>query len=149
MKYILLINVLTVILKTVSSKKDISQDNTSQWKNYLKEIKIKRHIKKPNLQCITNLQCIIIYSVVLLHYQYYNNSVATFNNILESGDIELNPGPGFNKQLRKKQNAIIKKTINKQASTPKCPICNIGVGNNRKCLLCTWSLELTHVICSN
>ena len=46
MKYILLINILTVILKTVSSKKDISQDNTSQWKNYLKEIKIKRHIKK-------------------------------------------------------------------------------------------------------
>ena len=66
-----------------------------------------------------------------------------------SGDIELNPGPGFNKQLRKKQNAIIKKTLNKRAASPKCSICKIGVGNNRKRLLCTWCLELTHVSCSN
>ena len=128
MKYILLIIILIVILKTVSSKKNISQVSTSQWKNYLKKIKIKRQIKRAKSTAY-----------------YYPNSVATFNVILESGDIELNPGPGFNKQLRKKQNAIIKKTINKKASTPTCPICNIGVGNNRKHLLCTWCLELTHV----
>ena len=46
---------------------------------------------------------------------YYPNCVATYNAILESGDIEKNPGPGFDKQSRKKHNAATKK-IYKQKS---------------------------------
>ena len=34
---------------------------------------------------------------------YYPNCVATYNAILESRDIEKNPGPGFDRQSRKKQ----------------------------------------------
>ena len=79
----------------------------------------------------------------------YPNYVATCNTILESGDIEKNPGAGFDRQSRKKHNATTKKCTRKKASSTKCPICNKGVGNDRKRLLCTYCLELTHVTCSN
>ena len=63
---------------------------------------------------------------------YYANCVATFNLIL-CGDIELNPGPG----LRSRNN------------TPKCSVCNKGVGTNRKRLQCSQCHNLTHVTCLN
>ena len=80
---------------------------------------------------------------------YYPNGVATYNAILECGDIEKNPGPGFDRQSRKKHNATTKKYTSKKALSTKCPICNKGVGNNRKRLLYIYCLELTHVTCSN
>ena len=80
---------------------------------------------------------------------YYPNCVVTYNAIPESGDIEKNPGPGFDRQSRKKYNATTKKSTSKKASSTKCLICNKGVGNNRKQLLCIYCLELTHVTCSN
>ena len=46
---------------------------------------------------------------------YYANCVASYNLIL-SGDVKLNPGPGF----RVKNNAA------------KCSLCNKAVGTNRK-----------------
>ena len=61
--------------------------------------------------------------------QYYSNTTATFNLIL-SGDIEINPGPGL------------------RSRSPKCTECNIGVGSNRKRLQCTTCLSLTHATCS-
>ena len=80
---------------------------------------------------------------------YSPNFVATYNTILESGDIENNPGPGFDRQSCKKRNATTKKSTSKKALFTKCPICNKGVGNNRKRLSCIYCLELTHVTCSN
>ena len=51
---------------------------------------------------------------------YYNNSVATFNIIL-SGDIEQNPGPGLPK--------------------PKCPKCDKTIRCNQKLLMCQLGLD--------
>ena len=59
---------------------------------------------------------------------YYANSVATFNLLL-SGDIEENPGPGLR--------------------APKCTECEKGVGTNRKRLECKTCLNPTHAACSN
>ena len=69
--------------------------------------------------------------------------------ILECGDIEKNPGPGFDRQSRKKHNATTKKSASKKALSIKCSVCNKGVGNNRKRLSCGCWLELMHVTCSN
>ena len=63
---------------------------------------------------------------------YYANCVATFNLAL-SRDIEFNPGPGSNARN----------------NTPKCFLCNKGVGTTRKRLQCSQSRNLTHVTCSN
>ena len=52
---------------------------------------------------------------------YYNNSIATFNIIL-SGDIEQNPGPGLPK--------------------PKCPKCDKTVRCNQKYLICQLCLDV-------
>ena len=46
---------------------------------------------------------------------HYANCVATFNLVL-SGNIELNPRPGSNARI----------------NTPKCSLCNKGVGTTRK-----------------
>ena len=59
---------------------------------------------------------------------YYNNSVATFNIIL-SGDIEQNPGPGLPK--------------------PKCPRCDKTVRCNQKRLICQLCLDAFHANCVN
>ena len=58
---------------------------------------------------------------------YYANYVATYNAVLESGDIEKNPGPGFDIQSRKNHNATTNKSTSKKASSTKCSICNKGV----------------------
>ena len=79
---------------------------------------------------------------------YDPNCVVTYNAILESKDIEKNPGPGFDRQSRKKHNATKKKSTSKKASSTKYPVCNKGAGNNRKLLLCIYCLELTHFTCS-
>ena len=59
---------------------------------------------------------------------YYNNSIATFNIIL-SGDIEQNPGPGLPK--------------------PKCPRCDKTVRCNQKRLICQLCLDAFHANCVN
>ena len=59
---------------------------------------------------------------------YYNNSIATFNIIL-SGDIEQNPGPGLPK--------------------PKCPRCDKTVRCNQKRLICQLCLDVVHANCVN
>ena len=46
---------------------------------------------------------------------YYPNYVATYNTILECGDIEKNLGPGFDRQSRQKHNATTKKYTSKKA----------------------------------
>ena len=63
---------------------------------------------------------------------YYANCVGTIYLAL-SGDIELNPGPGSN-------------TRN---NTPKCSLCNKGVGTTRKHLQCSQYRNLTRITCSN
>ena len=60
---------------------------------------------------------------------YYNNSVATFNLILECGDIEVNPGP------------------RKQA--PKCQQCEKTVRVNQKRFVCDTCHNFTHAVCAN
>ena len=57
---------------------------------------------------------------------YYSNSTATFNVILQSNDIETNPGP-----------------------SPKCSICEKTVRINQKRLLCEHCREVTHAKCVN
>ena len=59
---------------------------------------------------------------------YYNNSIATFNIIL-SGDIEQNPGPGLPK--------------------PKCPKCDKTVRCNQNRLICQLCLDVVHANCVN
>ena len=59
---------------------------------------------------------------------YYNHSIATFNIIL-SGDIERNPGPGL--------------------PQPKCPRCGKTVRCNQKCLICQLFLDVVHANCVN
>ena len=59
---------------------------------------------------------------------YYSNSTATFNIIL-SGDIHVNPGPGCNAQ--------------------KCSQCEKTVKCNQKRFICEKCLDVTHVKCSN
>ena len=59
---------------------------------------------------------------------YYSNIVATYNVIL-SGDIETNPGPGL-----RSRNKI-----------PKCTVCWKGVGANRKRFECEGCFNLTHI----
>ena len=63
---------------------------------------------------------------------YYANSVASYNLIL-SGDVELNPGPGSHV----KNNAA------------KCSIRNQLVRKNRKHVKCEVCQRLTHVSCLN
>ena len=63
---------------------------------------------------------------------YYPNSVASYNLIL-SGDVELNPGPG----------SCVKN------NAAKCSICNKAVGTNRKRVKCEVCQHLTHVSCLN
>ena len=48
-----------------------------------------------------------------------------------SGDIELNPGPGSNARNK----------------TPKCSLCDKGVGTTRKHLQCSQCRNLTHITC--
>ena len=59
---------------------------------------------------------------------YYNNSIVTFNIIL-SGDMEQNPGPGLPK--------------------PKCPRCDKTVRCNQKRLICQLCLDVVHANCVN
>ena len=63
---------------------------------------------------------------------YYATCVDIFNLAL-SGDIELNPGPGSNARN----------------NTPKCSLCNKGVGTIRKRLQCSQCRNLTRITCSN
>ena len=63
---------------------------------------------------------------------YFSNTVATYNVIL-SGDIETNTGPGL--RSRKK--------------IPKCTVCWKGVGANRKRFECEKCFNLTHINCIN
>ena len=63
---------------------------------------------------------------------YYSNTVATYNVIL-SGDIETNPGPGL-----RSRNQI-----------PKCTVCWKGVGANRKRFECERCFSLTHINYTN
>ena len=63
---------------------------------------------------------------------YYSNTVATYNVIL-SGDIETNPGPGLRSRNK----------------LPKCTVCWKGVGANRKRFECERCLNLTHINCTN
>ena len=58
---------------------------------------------------------------------YYANTSATFNLIL-SGDIEINPGPGF--------------------SAPKCAVCGKVVKINNKRLRCSTCFDVIHAKCS-
>ena len=74
---------------------------------------------------------------------YYSNHCASFQTIL-SGDIELNPGPGL-RQCRCKLKPSKPKVLKK---SPPCSVCTISVGSNRKRLLCTTCLNLTHLSCS-
>ena len=60
---------------------------------------------------------------------YYLNTTATFNVILQAGDIESNPGPGF--------------------SPPKCSICTMKVCCNEKQLICKQCFESTNARCAN
>ena len=55
---------------------------------------------------------------------YYPNTTAAFNVILQAGDIELNPGPGF--------------------SPPKCSICTKTVRCNETQLICKQCFESAH-----
>lgn len=59
---------------------------------------------------------------------YYENSTATFNIIL-SGDIERNPGPGTH--------------------APKCKECFKTVKSNQKRMICDKCLSVSHVKCLN
>ena len=60
---------------------------------------------------------------------YYPITTAKVNVLLQAGDIELNPGPGF--------------------STPKCSICTKTVRCNEKQLICKQCFESTHARCAN
>ena len=60
---------------------------------------------------------------------YYRNTTAMFNVILQAGNIESNPGPGF--------------------SPPKCSICTKTVRCNEKQLTCEDYFESTHARCAN
>ena len=60
---------------------------------------------------------------------YYPNTTATFNVILQAGDIESNPGPGF--------------------SPLKCSICTKTVRCNEKQLICKQCFESTLARCAN
>ena len=73
---------------------------------------------------------------------YYNNSVSTFNLILECGDVEKNPGP------RKTQSNLTNQVSQVPKKAPSCSSCSKGVGMNRKRLICTNCFGLTHVSCS-
>ena len=59
---------------------------------------------------------------------YYSNSTSTFNLII-SGDIEVNPGPGLPK--------------------PKCPCCEKTVRSNQKRLMCGHCFDMVHATCVN
>ena len=59
---------------------------------------------------------------------YYSNSTASFQLVL-SGDIELNPGPGLR--------------------APKCDSCNKTVKSNQKRLVCEQCFNVTHAKCVN
>ena len=58
---------------------------------------------------------------------YYANTLATFDLIL-SGDIEINPRPGFN--------------------APKCTVCGKVVNTNNKRLICSMCFDVVHAKCS-
>ena len=60
---------------------------------------------------------------------YYPNTTAAFNVILQAGDIESNPGPGF--------------------SPPKCSIFTKTARCNEKQLICKQCFESTHARCAN
>ena len=60
---------------------------------------------------------------------YYCNSTATFNVLLECGDVEANPGP-------------VKKS-------PKCPSCEKTVRINQKRLVCEVCFRISHASCVN
>ena len=62
---------------------------------------------------------------------YYSNTVARYNVIL-SGNIETNPGPGL-----RSSNKI-----------PKCTVCWKDVGVNRKRFECEGCFNLTHINCT-
>ena len=63
---------------------------------------------------------------------YYFNTVTAYNVIL-SGDIETNLGPGL-------------RSLNK---LPKCTVCWKVVGANHKRFECERCLNLTHINCTN
>ena len=60
---------------------------------------------------------------------YYPNTTVMFNVILQAGDIEPNPGPGF--------------------SPLKCSICTKTVRCSEKQLICKQCFESTHARCAN
>ncbi|XP_057299344.1 uncharacterized protein LOC130629967 [Hydractinia symbiolongicarpus] len=105
MRNIVVLIALIGIFHTLSFNDVASQDNTNVYKANVIRTKIKRG-KSPIV--------------------YYANSVSTFNIIL-SGDIQENPGPG----------------------SSKCTECNKGVGTNRKRLQCIKCFCFTHASCSN
>ena len=59
---------------------------------------------------------------------YYSNSTSTFNLVL-SGDVELNPGPGL--------------------PPPKCQTCEKTIKTNHNRVICTNCLDIKHAKCGN
>ena len=90
---------------------DIPQDSIVTSKHHCKKCEIKRS------KCCIN---------------FCANSVASYNLIL-SGDVELNLGPG----------SCVKN------NAAKCSICNKAVGTNSKHVKCEVCQHLTHVSCLN
>ena len=111
MRYSLSLLFLIVVISISSVVNDIPQENIVISTHRCKKSSAKRS------KCPIN---------------YYGNSVASYNLIL-SGDVELNPGPGF----RVKNNAV------------KCSICNKAVGAIRKRVKCGVCQHLTHLSCLN
>ena len=111
MRYSLSLLFLIAVISISSVINDIPQDSIVTSKHRCKKSEIK------GSKCPIN---------------YYANSIASYNLIL-SGDVELNPGPGS----RVKNNAA------------KCSICNKAVGTNSKHVKCEVCQHLTHVSCLN
>ena len=65
---------------------------------------------------------------------FYNNTTATFNLLLESGDIEKNPGPQNN--------------CNKHQKALRCIECEKPVARNHKRCQCTICFDMVHAKCT-
>ena len=77
---------------------------------------------------------------------YYSNHTATHQLTL-SGDIEINPGPALRSGSHTLSTTI--KQNQRKVPSPKCNLCEKGVGSNRKRLLCNICINLTHLSCTN
>ena len=78
---------------------------------------------------------------------YYSNHTATFQLIL-CGDVEANPGPTLRRKCKTSDMSKTQQNRTSKRKSSPCSICAKGVGSNRKRLICTSCLSLTHVSCS-